>query len=115
MKIKLFILCIPAILIFCSAAHAQAAGGVMSNQPMILELPDHPQTAGPHDMATERPLVGQGSNTYTYAQGERPLWEFGPVSQPVPLGDVARAYRQEKLLAKKATVVFEEQGSTKTR
>jgi hypothetical protein len=115
MKITLFILSIPALLIFCSAAHAQAAGGVMSNQPMILELPDHPETAAPHDMASERPLVGQGPNTYTYAQGERPLWEFGPVSEPVPLGDVARAYRQQKLVAKKATVVLEQQGSKETK
>jgi hypothetical protein len=109
MKIKFFILFIPALLIFCSTAHAQA--GVLSNQPMVLELPDHPEHAAPHDMATERPIVGQGANTYTYAQGERPLWEFGPISQPVPLGDVARAYRQQKLTAKKADVVFEQQGS----
>jgi hypothetical protein len=62
-----------------------------------------------HAMATESPLVGGGS--YTYAQGERPLWEFGPVSEPTPLGDVARAYRKEKLAAKKAEIVFEKQGS----
>jgi hypothetical protein len=111
MKLKLFVFMIPALFVFCSAAHAQIASGVLSNQPMVLELPEHPQHAEPHDMATERPLVGQGSNTYTYAQGERPLWEFGPVSQPVPLGDIARAYRQQKLVARKATVFFEQQGS----
>jgi len=62
-------------------------------------------------MATETPLVGDSPNAYTYAQGERPLWEFGPVSPPVPLGDVARAYRKEKLTAKKAEIIFEKQGS----
>jgi hypothetical protein len=61
-------------------------------------------------LAAEHPLVG-GTDTYSYAQGERPLWEFGPISQPVPLGDVARAFRREKLDAKKAQVVLEKQGS----
>ncbi len=31
--------------------------------------------------------------------------------EPTPLGDVARAYRREKLAAKKAEIVFEKQGS----
>jgi hypothetical protein len=62
-------------------------------------------------MASEHALVGGGPGTYSYAQGERPLWEFGPVSVPVPLGDVARAVRKEKLTAKKAEIVFEKQGS----
>jgi len=39
------------------------------------------------------------------------LWEFGPVSQSVPLGDVARAYRREKLTVKKSEVILEKQGS----
>ena len=64
-----------------------------------------------HALASEHALVGGGSDTYTYAHGERPLWEFGPVSEPVPLGDVARAYRKEKLTAKKATKILEKQGS----
>jgi len=62
-------------------------------------------------MACERPLVGGAPDTYSYAQGERPLWEFGPVSEPVSLGDVARAYRKEKVSAKKAELVLEKQGS----
>jgi hypothetical protein len=62
-------------------------------------------------MATEQFLVGGSTSTYTYAQGERPLWEFGSVVEPTPLGDVARAYRREKLGAKKAQKVFEKQGS----
>ena len=62
-------------------------------------------------MASERPLVGGAPDAYAYAHGERPLWEFGPVSQPVSLGDVARACRKEKATAKKAERVFEKQGS----
>lgn len=113
MKIKFLMLLVPALLIFPATVHAQSgpSAGALNNQPVILQVPDHPQHADVHAMAIEQPLVGQGPNTYSYAQGERPLWEFGPVSQPVPLGDVARAYRQQKLTAKKAETVFEQQGS----
>lgn len=62
-------------------------------------------------MASESSIIGGSPNTYTYAQGERPLWEFGPVTQPTPLGDVARAYRKEKVTARKAEIVLEKQGS----
>jgi hypothetical protein len=110
MKLKLFILFVPALLIFSSAAHAQSAGSI-SSQPVVVEFPDHVQHADVHEMATERPLVGQGPNTYTYAQGEQPLWEFGHPSEMMPLGDIARAYRQQKLTAKKADIVFEQVGS----
>ena len=93
-----------------SACFGQVASAIPS-QPVILQMSSHPMQAEQHAMATERSLVGGGSNTYSYAQGERPLWEFGPVSEPVPLGDVARAVRKEKLTAKKAEFVFEKQGS----
>lgn len=101
-----------ALLILCSAAaFGQAGAGSLSNTPYVLELPDHPQHASITPMAAEHPLVGGNSDNYTYAQGERPLWEFGPVSEPVPLGDVARAYRNGKVAAKKATITLEKQGS----
>ena len=103
------VLCVFFIL-FASVAWGQV-GGVLSNQAQILELPEHPQHAAIHEMAAEQSLVGGSASTYTYAQGERPLWEFGPVSQPVPLGDVARAYRKQKLTARKAQIIFEKQGS----
>jgi hypothetical protein len=103
MKIKLFVL-----FIFCTAA---AFGqSVASSQPQIIQPPSHPLHAEMHAMAAEQSLVGGGA--YTYAQGERPLWEFGsPLPQPTPLGDVARAVRKEKLAAKKAEIVLEKQGS----
>jgi hypothetical protein len=108
MKITLFVL---FVFISCTAAaFGQGGASVLSNQPQIVQSPSHPLHAEIHPMATESPLVGGGS--YTYAEGERPLWEFGPVSAPpTPLGDVARAYRKEKLAAKKAEIVFEKQGS----
>lgn len=100
-----------ALLILCSAiAFGQAAGSISSQvQPVV--IPDHPQHASQQSLATEHSLVGGGPGTYSYAQGERPLWEFGPFSDPVPLGDVARAVRKEKVNARKAGIIFEKQGS----
>jgi hypothetical protein len=105
MKIILFVL----FILCTSAAFGQVGVSVLSNQPQVVQSASHPLHAETHAMASESPLVGGGG--YTYAQGERPLWEFGPVSVPTPLGDVARAYRKEKLAAKKAEIVLEKQGS----
>jgi len=96
--------------IFCAAA-AFGQASVLPNQSQNLEFPEHPLHASPHAMAVESPIVGGGADTYTSAHGERPLWEFGPVSQEPSLGDVARAYRKEKVTGKKAEIVFEKQGS----
>jgi hypothetical protein len=98
-----------ALFVLCTSAAFSQVGSV-SSQPQVVQLPSHPLHAEEHAMATETSLVGGG--TYTYAQGERPLWEFGsPLPAPVPLGDVARAFRKEKLAAKKAGIVLEKQGS----
>lgn len=107
MKTTLFVL----LILSTATAVGQVAGGMSSYaQPLRMqgETPGH---ATQHDMAQESPLVGGGPNTYTVFQGERPLWEFGPVSEPIPLGDVARAYREQKAAAKKAEVILEKQGS----
>jgi hypothetical protein len=102
-----------AAMILCSAAaFGQVGASALSNQVTPLQIVDHPQHASYTRMACDSPLVGGASDTYSYAQGERPLWEFGPVSQPpLPLGDVARAYRKDRVNAKKAEVVLEKQGS----
>jgi hypothetical protein len=99
------------LFLFSAAAAFGQVGASLSSQPVVLELPDHPQHAAPHGMASEQPLVGGGPETYTVAHGEVPLWEFGPVTEEPSLGDVARAYRKEKLAAKKAEIVLEKQGS----
>lgn len=105
-----------AFLILCTSLCTSAAFGQMassiSSQAQPLQMAGNVQRAEQHDMAQERPLVGSTGSTYTYAQGERPLWEFGPMlPPPTPLGDVARAVRKEKLAARKAEIVFEKQGS----
>ena len=102
------ILLVGMIVFAASACFGQAAGAI-SSEAQPIHVPSHPMHAEQHAMASEQSLVGGG--TYAYAQGERPLWEFGPVSQPVPLGDIARAARKEKQSAKKAEFVFEKQGS----
>lgn len=102
------------MILFAAAAFGQSAG-VISSQVAVIHIPDHPLEAHEHAMAPEHPLVGGASDTYSYAQGERPLWEFGPVSVPVSLGEVARAYRKEKLTAKKAEIIFEKQGTPRAR
>lgn len=104
MKITLLIL-----ILFCAAAAFGQAG--ISSQPVVVQFTEHPEHASVQAMATEHPIVGGAPDNYSYAKGERPLWEFGPVSEPVPLGDIARAYRKEKLAAKKAEIVLEKQGS----
>jgi hypothetical protein len=98
-----------ALFLFCAvSAFGQVAGSISSTaQPQ--SVPEHPLHADIHAMATEQSLVGGGS--YTYAQGERPVWEFGEIVHEPALGDVARAYRKEKSTAKKAEIVFEKQGS----
>jgi hypothetical protein len=99
--VVLFVLC-------AASAFGQLAGSIPS-QPQIQGVPEHPLHAEVHAMASEQSLVGGGA--ITYAQGERPVWEFGEILHEPALGDVARAYRKEKSTGKKAEIVYEKQGS----
>lgn len=99
------------LIILCSAAAFGQTASVASAVSQPIHISDHPLHASQGTMGTEYSLVGGGPSTYTVAQGERPLWEFGPVTEPTPLGDVARACRKEKATAKKAAIIFEKQGS----
>jgi len=104
-------LLIACVILCAAAAFGQAGTSALSGQVTPLQIVDHPEHASYTKMATESPLVGGASDTYSYGQGEQPLWEFGPVSQSVPLGDVARAYRKDRAAAKKAEKILEKQGS----
>jgi hypothetical protein len=106
MKITLLVL-----FLFCTVAAFSQSAPVLSSQPSIAQFTEHPEHAEPHAMAAEHPIVGGASDSYSYAQGEQPLWQFGSSSVPVPLGDVARAYRKEKQLSRKSEFFFEKQGS----
>ena len=99
------------ITILCTVAAFGQNASSISNNPQPLQLTGHPEHASQGTMAIEHSLVGGGASTYSYAQGERPLWEFGEIKPQIPLGDVARSVRKEKLTAKKAEIIFEKQGS----
>jgi hypothetical protein len=92
----------------CAVAAVGQTAPVLNGTPQPTYMPEHPLHAAPHAMATETPILGGVGETYAYEKGEQPLWEFGPVSQPVPLGDVSRAYRHEKAVAKKSQVSLEQ-------
>ena len=98
------------LMILCSGAALGQSASVRSSYPQPIQIAGNPAQATQGAMATERSLVGGGPSTYSYAQGERPLWEFGEVQPEIPLGDVARSARKEKLTAKKAEIIFEKQG-----
>lgn len=68
-------------------------------------MADHGRHAEQHDMAHPQNILEHSD--FAYEKGERPLWEFGPITQPVPLGDIARAYRKEHALVKKADILWE--------
>ncbi len=99
------------LLVFCTAAAFGQAAATISSQPQPAQFNDHPLHAEPHSMATQTPIAGGAVDGYSYEKGERPLWEFGPIKQEVPLGDVARSYRREKQGLKKSEVVLDKQGS----
>lgn len=81
-----------------------ATGSVLSNNPAVLEFTGHDAIAAQHPMGREQSLLE--ASGFTWAQGERPLWEFATASHPTPLGDSARVLRKEHASAKKAEVVW---------
>ncbi len=99
------------LFVFCAAGAFGQAVATVSSQPSPAIFTDHPLHAEPHAMAMQTPIAGGSADNYGYEKGEQPLWQFGPISEPVPLGDIARAYRREKMTGKKAEIVLEKQGS----
>lgn len=97
---------IALFLMFCVASAFGQTASVLSNNPAPTVMTDHPQHASQHDMATEQTLLGT-NNPYSYAQGEQPLWQYPVEKHVTPLGDIARAYRKDHELARKAEVIWE--------
>jgi hypothetical protein len=102
MKVSLVLFCF----LCTAAAFGQSTGGaaVLNSQPVVVEVPSHPEHATQTPMATEQSLLGNSGNVF--ARGERPLWEFAPQTSSTSLGDVARTVRAEHAAAKKADVVW---------
>jgi hypothetical protein len=104
MKTALVVLCF----LGATAAFGQSIGGSVGAAPVTstVQMANHAEHASQQPLGQELSLL-EHSN-YFYAQGERPLWEVQPLSksQPMPLGDVARAFRKDHELAKKADIVL---------
>jgi hypothetical protein len=99
MKTTIFAFCF-----LCATAAFGQTANILTNNPQPLIFPEHPQHASEHAMAQESNLLG--CSAYSYAQGERPLWEFGSVKpQEVSLGEVARAYRNGHVIDRKPSKV----------
>lgn len=99
-------------LLFCglcaTAAFGQnigTVGSVLNAEPVPISVSSHPGHAAEKPMLSEQNLLG--SSSYTIAHGERPLWEVAPKKVEVPLGDVARALRKDRAVAKKSAIVVE--------
>jgi len=101
MKITIIAFCF-----LCATAAFGQNAPVLTNNPQQMQVPEHMEHASVHAMGQELSLLGS-SSPYSYAQGERPLWEFGSVKQETPLGDVARAYRKGHTIDRKAAKVVE--------
>jgi hypothetical protein len=103
MKTTLFLLC------FLSAtlSFGQNSAGVstLSNEPQMVSFYSHSRQATQQNMSQEQNLLERSG--FTYAQGERPLWEVAPKSHTTPLGDLARALRKEHETVKKADIIWQ--------
>jgi hypothetical protein len=97
------------VLLFLSAAAAfgqgSAGGAALSSEPMVLQFRSHAKRATSQGMGSGQDLLEKSK--LLYARGERPVWEFLLEKQEIPLGDVARMFREEHATAKKATHVLE--------
>ena len=88
-------------------ATAQSNVGIsMANgYPQMLTIGyDHAEHARQTPLAQEQDL--RETSNVTYGHGERPLWEFMTATPEQPLGDVAREFREERAIGKKAVVVW---------
>jgi hypothetical protein len=99
LKLTLLALCI----LCCSTAFGQINGTILSSVPQPPSFYSNPLHAAPKTMASEETLLTD--STYSYARGERPLWEI-PQAERESLGDAARRLRQEHASVKKSSVVY---------
>jgi hypothetical protein len=104
MKIAMLAVCI----LGSSAAFAQAATSSSVNaQPQVYTFESHPEHASRKALRSAENL--NGNEIVVYAQGERPLWELATPVYEVPLGDSARALRQEHAMVKRAARCWQNQ------
>ena len=102
MKAIIFTVC----LLCSAAAFAQAGSAGISARPQPVTFDYNAQHAARQPMAEPQNLTDSSASTYTYGQGERPLWEVAVETHEVPLGDSARALRKEHEVVKKSAKVW---------
>ena len=103
MKTTLFLLCFLCATL--SFGQNSVAITPLVNEPQMVSFFSHPSHAMQQNMSQEQNLLERSG--VTYAQGERPLWEVAPKLQATPLGDVARALRQQHDAVKKADIIWQ--------
>ncbi len=92
-------------LLFATAAFGQAVGGSsISAEPTVIEFRSHDRQATQHDMGRPENVMEESPTIVEH--GTRPLWEVAPPHHEIPLGDIARALREEHAVAKKSKVVW---------
>ena len=107
MKTALLILSVCILASTAAVAQQTVSASPLNPQPIITQFDSHPNRATQTPLAKTENLSEQSD--YVYAQGERPLWEVHvPVPLETPLGDVARMWRKEHALTKKANKVVSE-------
>ena len=103
MKIAVLILCF-----FCTTLAfgqvAPLAASAINADVQPLQFYTHVGHASHKAMAAEESLLQPSA--YLSAHGERPLWEVAKLPNPIPLGDIARALRQEHEEVRKSEVVW---------
>jgi len=87
------------------AALAQLSGGYISSEARPVHVPSHEQHAYEGTLRPQQNLYVRTASSI--GQGERPLWEFAQPSKEMPLGDVARLFREQHATVKKAVRVLE--------
>ncbi len=96
-----------AVCFLCTtAAFAQLGGATVSSRAQPNSFESNPLHASRQALAEPQNLMDSNANTYTYGQGERPLWEVAEEKHEVPLGDSARALRKEHEVVKKSAKVW---------
>jgi hypothetical protein len=102
MKTSIFVLCL-----FCAVTAFGQQGTVLNPNVQPFSPPSHPQHASQHEMGQETSLLSTSS--YSWAKGEVPLADLASPMYYTPLGDIARAYREEHANAPKAVLTLEKQ------
>ncbi len=99
-------LLIAACVLCAGSAAAQNIGPAMANgdPQMRWYAYEHSPRATQTGLAREQDI--RERDEVTYGHGEKPLWEFAPVTSSQPLGDVARSFKQDRATAKKAVVTW---------